>query len=81
MALHSGCTPGALGTADSGCHSLKDRSQVNKNVYGFAGGSWPSWRGRQAVLETRSNTSWCAGQGSRLIRTGFLGVTTVFTAG
>lgn len=36
----------------------------------------------ETVLETRSNTSWCAGQGSRLrVRTRLLGMTIVSTAG
>lgn len=56
-ALHSGCTRGDLGTGDSGCRSLKDRSQVNRNACGLARGSWPLQRG---------STTWCAGQSSRL---------------
>ena len=57
MGLHSGCTHGDLGTGDSGCHSLEDTSQVNRNVHGFPRGSWPSWWG---------STTWCAEQSSRL---------------
>lgn len=38
-ALHSGYTHGGLGTADSGCHSLEDTSQVDRNVHGFPRGS------------------------------------------
>jgi hypothetical protein len=35
-ALHSVCTHGDPGTQHSGCHSLKDKSQVNRHLCGFS---------------------------------------------
>jgi hypothetical protein len=46
MALHSGCTHGDLGTGDSGCHNLKDKSQVNRNLWSFLRGIWALTEGR-----------------------------------
>lgn len=54
MALHSGYTHGDLGTGDSDCHSLKDKSQAIRKVCSFARGSGPLCQG--------SNTFWGTGQ-------------------
>lgn len=40
MALRSVCTRGGPGTGDSGCHSLKDKCQINESPCSFPSGLW-----------------------------------------
>lgn len=61
MALHSVCTCGGPGTGDSGCHSLKDKCQINESPCSFPSGLWAltakvmeQWDPKQATLVSKS---------------------------
>lgn len=51
----SGCTGGDLGTGHSGCHSLKDKRHINRNLSSSPRGLWPLCEGSvryQAVTQS-----------------------------
>lgn len=60
MVPHSGYTPGDLGTGDSGCHSLEDKS--TGMCMAFPGAPGPD---SEAVLDSNEQYNLVAGQSCR----------------